>query len=298
MPRKQDLPEVLAPLSGRNAIELSETRFHSDVNRLIEAIAKVVKEEPLKAAATASKESPYVNSLGMKLVPVPGTGVLFSILQTRVKDYKVFVEAKNREWPKPSFQQTGEHPAVNVSWADATAFCEWLTEQERTAGRISAWQIYRLPGDEEWSAAVGLEKESGSTPEKRGGKAKGVYPWGTNWPPRKGAGNYAPSLNVDDYQNTSPAGTFARTDTGFMIWEAMFGSGAKIGTMRRRKPVCCAGRRGAATFPAVCSPRIAAAVHPRFASLAMGSGVCWWWSLRPRLAEFWRLPAWVLIFAF
>ena len=40
MPRKHDLPEVLAPLSRRNAIELSETRFHSDVSRLIQAIEK------------------------------------------------------------------------------------------------------------------------------------------------------------------------------------------------------------------------------------------------------------------
>src|SRR5262245_22903577 len=40
MPRKQDLPEALAPLSRRNAIELSETRFHADVNQLIEAIEK------------------------------------------------------------------------------------------------------------------------------------------------------------------------------------------------------------------------------------------------------------------
>ena len=40
MPTKQDLPEALAPLARRNAIELSETRFHADVNRLIEAIEK------------------------------------------------------------------------------------------------------------------------------------------------------------------------------------------------------------------------------------------------------------------
>ena len=40
MPRKHDLPEALAPLSRRNAIELSETRFHSDVSRLIQAIEK------------------------------------------------------------------------------------------------------------------------------------------------------------------------------------------------------------------------------------------------------------------
>ena len=172
------------------------------------------KEDSLKAAAAASKEQPYVNSLGMKFVPVPGTGVLFGIWETRVKDYKVFVEAKNREWPKPSFQQTEEHPAVNVSWEDATAFCEWLTEQERTTGRISAKQSYRLPSDEEWSAAVGLEKEGGSTPKERDMKVRDVYPWGTKWPPPKGAGNYDPSLKVDDYEYTSPAGSFAANRFG------------------------------------------------------------------------------------
>src|SRR2546430_1857817 len=165
----------------------------------------VLRNEPVTGA---SQERPYENSLGMKFVPVPGTGVLFSIWETRVKDYKVFVEAKNREWPKPSFQKTEEHPAVNVSWEDATAFCEWLTEQERTAGRISAKQSYRLPSDEEWSAAVGLEKEGGSTPKERDMKVQGVYPWGTKWPPPNGAGNYDPSLKVDDYENTSPAGGF------------------------------------------------------------------------------------------
>src|SRR5262249_16845701 len=40
MPGRHDLPEALAPLSRRNAIELSETRFHADVNRLIQAIEK------------------------------------------------------------------------------------------------------------------------------------------------------------------------------------------------------------------------------------------------------------------
>ena len=44
MPRKRDLPRALAPLSRRNAIELSETRFHDDVNRLIKAIEKFLRE--------------------------------------------------------------------------------------------------------------------------------------------------------------------------------------------------------------------------------------------------------------
>ena len=55
MPGRHDLPEALAPLSRRNAIELSETRFHADVNRLIEAIEKSVAVAEQKAEAEATR---------------------------------------------------------------------------------------------------------------------------------------------------------------------------------------------------------------------------------------------------
>src|SRR5215831_10082603 len=58
MPRKQDLPEALASLSRRNAIELSETRFHADVNRLIEAIEKSFAAPGKKAELTATPAAP------------------------------------------------------------------------------------------------------------------------------------------------------------------------------------------------------------------------------------------------
>src|SRR5207247_4461964 len=77
---------------------------------------------------------------------------------------KIFADAKKHDWPKTDFKQTEEDPAVNVSWDDATAFCKRLTEKEQKAGLITATQSYRLPKDLEWSAAVGLNKESGSTP--------------------------------------------------------------------------------------------------------------------------------------
>ena len=158
------------------------------------------------------------NSLGMKFVPVPGTGVLFSVWETRVKDYAAFAVATGRKVEKPDFEQTGEHPVVNVSWEDAKAFCVWLSKKEGRA--------YRLPSDEEWSAAVGLPKEVGITPKDKTEKVAG-YPWGAAWPPPKGAGNYGEgvqALMVDDYENTSPVGSFAANalgiyDLGGNVWE-------------------------------------------------------------------------------
>ena len=170
---------------------------------------------------------PFENTLGMKFVPVPGTDVLFSIWDTRVQDYQVFVQATSTGWPDPPFPQGPTHPAVNLSWFDAKKFCEWLTEKEQQAGRLGPNQAYRLPTIVEWSAAVGPDQ----------------YPWGDNWPPPNGAGNYrdtqyyekyrdAEALKSDDYINdyddgyadTSPVGSFTANkfglyDMGGDVWQ-------------------------------------------------------------------------------
>src|SRR6185369_8074087 len=132
-----------------------------------------------------------VNSLGMKFVPVGDA--LFSIWQTRVKDFEVFAKApptlKSTSWREPGFKQGPEHPVVNVTWDEARLFCNWLTARERKEGLIGPNQEYRLPTDREWSTAVGLREEPGPTPEARDIGVADVYPWGTRWPPPAGAGN-------------------------------------------------------------------------------------------------------------
>jgi hypothetical protein len=183
-----------------------------------------IGEEGATGAKVPTLDHPWQNNLGMKFVPVPGTTCLFSIWETRVRDFEAFVKATNREWPKPAFQQGPTHPAVNVSWDDAQAFCRWLTEKERGEGKLQAGQVYRLPTDLEWSAAVGLAGESGSTPRERDEEVADAYPWGTEWPPPREAGNYGSSLNVDSYESTSPAGSFKANryglyDMGGNVWE-------------------------------------------------------------------------------
>jgi len=42
MPRSTDLPDILKPLARRNAIEISDRRFHHDVDQLIEVLDKVL----------------------------------------------------------------------------------------------------------------------------------------------------------------------------------------------------------------------------------------------------------------
>ena len=140
----------------------------------------------------------WENSLGMKFAPVPGAQVLFSIWDTREQDYLTFLADEHPGSELPVDPRSRMCPVVKVSWQDATDFCGWLTEKERREGRLDKDQGYRLPTDAEWSCAVGLPEESGSTPEQKSGKIKDVYPWGKEWPPPQKAGNYSSQTIKDD----------------------------------------------------------------------------------------------------
>jgi formylglycine-generating enzyme required for sulfatase activity len=139
---------------------------------------------PASSLASATKDRPFVNSLGMKFVPVPGTKVLFSIWHTRVQDYDKFLLETGRTYKAPDYEHGPTHPAMNIKWEDAKAFCDWLSAKERLE--------YRLPRDAEWSTAAGDT----------------VYPWGNDAAVPKGFGNFGRRHGAESFDHITPVGSF------------------------------------------------------------------------------------------
>jgi len=64
------------------------------------------------------------------------------------------VMGSNPSWfQPPNATADTNRPVEQVSWNDATAYCDALTQRERLAGRIPTNCVYRLPTEAEWEYA-------------------------------------------------------------------------------------------------------------------------------------------------
>jgi len=178
--------------------------------------ATVVGGMATKSLPEASVDKPYENNLGMSFVPVPIVGeekertVLFSIWETRVKDYEEFARESDQAgtaWKGLEVngeKQRDDHPVVNVTWEEAVAFCEWLSRRER--GGL----VYRLPSDHEWSCAVGIGAVEDPKAEPKSKVAGGENPWADS----KFEGNFNQNMSRDKFPFTSPVGSFSSNEFG------------------------------------------------------------------------------------
>lgn len=140
------------------------------------------------------------------------------------------------------------YPVVQVSWADAVAYCNWLSEQEGLPLAYRNGELvqpitrgYRLPSEAEWEYAA-----------RFAGGRNLKYPWGNQMPPTGAAGNFADvsakrlltqtlDQYVDRYPVAAPTGRFDPNALGIYDlggnvseWthdrygEAVFGDGVEI----------------------------------------------------------------------
>ncbi|MBN1508969.1 MAG: SUMF1/EgtB/PvdO family nonheme iron enzyme [Sedimentisphaerales bacterium] len=68
------------------------------------------------------------------------------------------------------------HPVIYVSWDNAAAFCRWLTERERAAGRLPQGYLYALPTEAEWEYAARGGRNSRQF-QYAGGNAPDAVAW-------------------------------------------------------------------------------------------------------------------------
>lgn len=94
------------------------------------------------------------------------------------------------------------HPVTLVTWADAAAYCHWLSEKTDA--------IVRLPREEEWERAA------------RGDVDGRHYPWGDDIDPFRA--NFLPDPSLKRHRGTRPVGSYAPNAFGLHdmvgnVWE-------------------------------------------------------------------------------
>lgn len=122
----------------------------------------------------------------------------FEMLDREVSadDFRAFASASSRHMPRqPEWYADGTHPVVNVTWDEATAYCEW-------AGG-------RLPTEAEWEHAA------------RGGLDGQLFPWGDEF---TGQANGRHNLKTERFDFTAPVATFPPNAFGLHdmagnVWE-------------------------------------------------------------------------------
>ncbi|MFK3779537.1 SUMF1/EgtB/PvdO family nonheme iron enzyme [Agrobacterium sp. NPDC089420] len=129
--------------------------------------------------------------------------------------YGAFVRETGRVWRSPDgfAEDRRNAPATDLTWRDARAYCDWLSQRWRREGRIGADEIVRLPTEPEWERAA-----RGDQPDAADGGI--IYPWGSIWQ------DDAANSEEAGFNNTTAVGLFPKGrslygcyDMAGQVWE-------------------------------------------------------------------------------
>ena len=120
-------------------------------------------------------------------------------------EYQAFVEDARHpapwDWENDTYpHDKGDHPVVNISWHDALAYCQWLSEK--------SGKRYLLPSEAQWEKAA------------RGDDAR-IYPWGNDWDAQKANCEEGGPKTTTPVGQYSPAGDspYGIADMAGNVWE-------------------------------------------------------------------------------
>lgn len=112
------------------------------------------------------------------------------------EEYDAFCLATYTPLPDDAGWGRDSRPVINISWEDAQAYCDWLSQMD---GRS-----YRLPSEAEWEYGA------------RGGRPT-AYPWGNS--AEKHHANYAMQVGMTSPVWQYPANAFGLHDMVGNVWE-------------------------------------------------------------------------------
>jgi len=137
------------------------------------------------------------------------------------KEFRAFRDKHSSGIVQRTTLDNDNYPVVRISWEDAVAYCNWLSQREGLPLAYQGGQLvtptntgYRLPTEAEWEWAA-----------RFAGGQRLKYPWGASMPPTGSAGNYADvsaapliSQHLDSYNDgykaASPVGRFGANAVG------------------------------------------------------------------------------------
>ena len=186
MPSAGEIPESLGQLRNQNSISIhDDPYFDFDMDRLIRDIKNSDTYHPVEEVEYFEPQTVYISEGTFLMGSQPGEGIpvhetpqhevnlpAFCIGKYPVTDaqYEEFIRQTGKVVPSIMGwdgqrvpKGFGNYPVAGITWNEALAYCEWLTEK---TGRQ-----YSLPTEAEWEKAC------------RGGN--NIYPWGDEFDPAR-----------------------------------------------------------------------------------------------------------------